>query len=485
MAGAERLRRADKGVRIPALAAVDTATASFQWSRALLRMQQLVARAGGDLQGVMDAVVNSALRIMPHADGAVVALRDGEELVHRAVSGTSSGRLGERVKLANCLSGRCIDQGQPLRCDDTSLDTGIDCGPCRATDVRSMVVVPLPHRGTFVGVLKVHSARAGAFNERDMLSLQLLVGPLATGFASVSAAAAIEERVKADRRFTATFEQAAVGIAHVSPEGRFLLLNEKFCSIAGYERSMLVGRSFQQITHPDDLQTDLGYLKSLLTGEIPNYSIEKRYIRGDGTITWVNLTVSLVHDERGDPDFLVSVIEDVNGRKRAELESVHDPLTGVLNRRGILSRLEREFGRSALSGEPMTIAFLDLDGFKRVNDELGHAQGDDCLARVAKSLSETCRPGDSVARLGGDEFLVLLPRLAHEMAPPVLQRLIEAVRAPDGGGSHGISASVGALSLPGGSALAVDDAVAAADRLMYRAKEKGRNGFVLESWRGH
>lgn len=121
-----------------------------------------------------------------------------------------------------------------------------------------------------------------------------------------------------EERFRATFEQAAVGIAHVSPEGKWLRVNQKLCDIVGYSREELLERTFQDITHPDDLNTDLAYVQQVLSGEIPTYSMEKRYYHKDGSVVWVNLTVSLVRDASGDPEYFISVVEDITERNRTE-----------------------------------------------------------------------------------------------------------------------------------------------------------------------
>jgi PAS domain S-box-containing protein len=122
-----------------------------------------------------------------------------------------------------------------------------------------------------------------------------------------------------ERRFRATFEQAAVGMAHVAPDGRWLLVNDRLCEIVGYTRAELLARTFQDITHPDDLGRDLDQVRRLLAGEIGSYTLEKRYLRKDGSVVWINLTVALVRRGDGSPDYFVSVIEDISERKRAEI----------------------------------------------------------------------------------------------------------------------------------------------------------------------
>ncbi len=126
------------------------------------------------------------------------------------------------------------------------------------------------------------------------------------------------EVVEREARFRATFEQAAVGIAHVAPDGTFLRINQKFCDIVGYSRDEMLARTFQEITHPEDLNSDLASIQLLLDGETNSYSLEKRYLRKDSGIVWVNLTVALVRNEDGMPGWFVSVIEDISDRKRAE-----------------------------------------------------------------------------------------------------------------------------------------------------------------------
>ena len=104
-----------------------------------------------------------------------------------------------------------------------------------------------------------------------------------------------EEALKEnEERFRSTFEQAAIGIAHVSPEGRFLRINQRFCDIVGYSLEEMLSHNFQEITHQDDLDADLEYVRQLLSGEIQTYSMEKRYFKKNGSRVWVNLTVSLV-----------------------------------------------------------------------------------------------------------------------------------------------------------------------------------------------
>jgi PAS domain S-box-containing protein len=124
--------------------------------------------------------------------------------------------------------------------------------------------------------------------------------------------------LESEERFRATFEQAAVGMAHVGADGGWLRVNDRLCDIVGYPHEELLGLRFQDITHPEDLTADLDHLRRLLAGEVGTYSMEKRYFRKDGSLVWVNLTVSLVREASGEPRYLISVVEDIHERKLAE-----------------------------------------------------------------------------------------------------------------------------------------------------------------------
>lgn len=132
--------------------------------------------------------------------------------------------------------------------------------------------------------------------------------------------AAEEARRKSELRFRATFEQAAVGIALLGTDGRWLLVNQKLCDILGYDATALCGLTLKDILHPEELEGDGIWLARMLAGEIDTFAAEKRYLRKDGSTVWVNFTVALVRSPDGRPDYFVSVIEDIARRKRAEAE---------------------------------------------------------------------------------------------------------------------------------------------------------------------
>jgi diguanylate cyclase (GGDEF)-like protein/PAS domain S-box-containing protein len=286
----------------------------------------------------------------------------------------------------------------------------------------------------------------------------------------------VDELARAQRRFEATFHHAPVGVAHVALDGGFMLVNPRFCAISGYDAETLIRIGFQHITHPDDLRADEALLARLNAGDIPRYSMEKRYIRSDGTVIWINLTVAMVRDENDQPEFYVAVIEDMSELRRASFEAVHDPLTGLLNRRGFASRAREMLCEADEKRQRVSLLFLDLDGFKKLNDEQGHAVGDACLADIGHILREQSVPGDLTARIGGDEFLWLMRRETGAV------RLAEAARGALDAYGLGLSGSIGLVTADAPGPADLDRLIACADDAMRAAKRLGKNQIQVAAF---
>jgi PAS domain S-box-containing protein len=124
--------------------------------------------------------------------------------------------------------------------------------------------------------------------------------------------------VSGDALFQNAFEHAAIGMALVAPDGKWLRVNRSVCEITGYSEEELLQRSFQDITHPEDLDLDLANVKKMLSGKIASYQMEKRYFHKNGAIVWVLLSVSLVREDTGQPRFFISQIQDITSRKESE-----------------------------------------------------------------------------------------------------------------------------------------------------------------------
>ncbi|QGX61466.1 diguanylate cyclase [Alteromonas mediterranea] len=348
--------------------------------------------------------------------------------------------------------------------------------------------------------------------------------------------------------FEKTFHYCAVGLAHVGIDGTFIRVNQKLCDFLDYSDQELTKLTFQDLTAPDHLDEDLDQLERLLKGQIDNYSIEKRYIRRDGKRVWAKLTVSLVRDDSNNPDYFISVVEDIDEKKRIQselfqvdalfskivsafsertfiwvatpdfsklkyandgyanifgrseyelycnpmsfLDHVHeddrarvakvfsrrplenwdiqyriydskgevkylhdrgnlifddretqtlilgtadditreknqqqalmsavtkleylsqtDSLTGLANRREILSQLSDEIARMERGQKASTLVYVDLNKFKEINDKYGHKVGDNALVEFSQQMKTLLRDSDRFGRIGGDEFVILL-----------------------------------------------------------------------------
>jgi PAS domain S-box-containing protein len=153
----------------------------------------------------------------------------------------------------------------------------------------------------------------------------------------------VEERLReSEERFREAFDYAAIGKALVGLDGRWLKVNRALCDIVGYSEEELLGRTFQDITHPDDLDADLAHVRQMLAGEIRYYHMEKRYFRKDGHVVWILLSVGLVHDKERRPKYFIGQIQDITARKRAEaqreslIRQLQEALASVKTLRGLL-----------------------------------------------------------------------------------------------------------------------------------------------------
>ncbi|MGH8894480.1 MAG: PAS domain S-box protein, partial [Actinomycetes bacterium] len=294
---------------------------------------------------------------------------------------------------------------------------------------------------------------------------------------SIRAAAAALRR--SEEQFRQAMAHAPIGMALVELDGRFREVNRALCNLVGYDEDELVGRTFQQITHPDDLEADLDNVGRLLEGSLDHYTMEKRYITRGGDLVWVLLAVSVAREEGDRPAYFVAQIQDITDARAEQQElqrkALHDPLTGLPNRDLLMDHLSHALLRSARSGTSIAVMFCDLDHFKTVNDTYGHEAGDLLLVAVADRLRGVMRPGDTVARLGGDEFVVVAEGLPDAGAVRALgERVLRGLGEPVPVGAHTLHVGV---SVGVAVATSEDDArsvLREADAAMYRAKTLGR-----------
>ncbi len=198
---------------------------------------------------------------------------------------------------------------------DTTADPRANAGKFAELKVGSFVSAPLVRDGRWRFLLGAFHSTAHGWRDDEIELIRELTTRVWARLGRVRAQEALR---RSEERYRATFDNAAVGIAHVGMNGRFLRFNDAVCGITGYSREELVTKTFTDITHPDDIDADWAQARQVLAGEIPTYSMEKRYLRKDGSIAWVCITVSLMRDAAGAPQNFISVIEDIGERKQAE-----------------------------------------------------------------------------------------------------------------------------------------------------------------------
>nr|WP_277879915.1 EAL domain-containing protein [Streptomyces gobiensis] len=304
--------------------------------------------------------------------------------------------------------------------------------------------------------------------------------------AALAAQAEIEKALHdSETRFRAVFEGATMGIGIASMDGTVLDVNASLARMFGGCEELLRSRKVTSWVHPDDAPGVWRMYDELVRGHREHFQTEKAYQRPDGTVLWTNLTVSLLRDPDSTPRYMLALMEDITERRllhlRLRYEATHDALTDLPNRTLFFERLEQTLSRDDDQAR-IGLCYLDLDGFKTVNDSLGHAVGDQLLVAVAERL-QSCvtAPGQVVARIGGDEFVALVsdPASRSEVTD-LANRALEAFSTPVlvAGRELSVRASIGIVE---GLAreLTPAEVLRSADITMYRAKARGGNRYEL------
>lgn len=274
------------------------------------------------------------------------------------------------------------------------------------------------------------------------------------------------------------FEMTNDLLAAITLDGRFTLLNPAWEQALGWSREELMARPMQEFVHPDDLEQTIALTLAGRHRSAHFVNFTNRYRHRDGSWRW------LLWSARCDGEVWYAAAKDVTDRMWLERQALRDPLTKLPNRLLLMDRARQALGRLRRSHALVALLFIDLDRFKAVNDNFGHATGDHLLIAVAERVTQALRDSDTAARLGGDEFVVLAEDLESEKeALAVAERVLHALQAPLRVGATEVSvlASVG-VSVSNAPDTDPEDLLREADIAMYRAKSAG--GARLELFDG-
>lgn len=313
-----------------------------------------------------------------------------------------------------------------------------------------------------------------------LMARMLVNNHLATRNALAISEAAVQERAIA----STVFEESGQGILVSNPDGQIIMANSAFCQLTGYRISELKGQKTNLLKS--------GRQDAQFYEDVWHKLTHKGYWEGDlwnrirsGELRCHHLAISTVRDVQLRPIFYVAMYQDVTERYQQEQEALfmaqHDPLTGLANRAMLIEQLDCYLALARRHGHGLALLYLDLNGFKPVNDHFGHHLGDRVLKTVAQRFASVTRECDLLCRLGGDEFVVLVREAGGiEELQAMARRLVQVSEVPhvDLDHSIAISASVGIARYPEHGATP-EQLLAAADSAMYAAKRSSHDSVMV------
>ncbi len=459
--------------------------------RIIATQRDIAAASSGDLEHVMQVIVERA-QALTRAEGSMVSLIEGDEIVTRAACGIAERFLHTSRRLSESVSRFAIAARGPLLIEYAEDDDRLNPQIRAKMGDRSHICVPLFAGERPVGALSVMStSEEERLNEEDRQTLELLAGVLSEGVSRAAEFQARRRQAEAVARFDAIYNGALTGVMVMSADGHIVDANPTMVRMLGLDRVDDVPSHLSEHLDPDARERVIASVRELFAGEGTSLRIDTRLQRADGAPIWISASLSIVRGSDGRPSFGVAMVQDDTERKMAEQallrqselnehQALHDSLTDLPNRTLFRDRIKQAIAMAEREGGHLAVAMMDLDRFKDVNDSLGHHAGDALLVEIGRRLRGILRTSDTVARLGGDEFGVLIskPRSAQDVAV-VIEKVRAALEQPVivDGLSLPAEASIGIAMFPE-HGRDVDTLLRHADVAMYSAKED-KSGYLF------
>jgi PAS domain S-box-containing protein len=299
-----------------------------------------------NLQDVLENAVSAMSENIDGADSVSIFLVEGEEAVMRSHIGFPDWFV-ERVRRIPYPRGatwRTIIEGKPRYCPDVERDTVI--GPAgKDLGINSYLIMPIHLEGRPVGVLSINSLKKNAFNEEELKLLEIVAQQIEIAINNAKQTEVLRER---EERFRSVFENGPIGMAIVDLNYRFTKVNKALCEMLGYTEEELTGLTFVDITHPEDVEKDVRLAERVFKGELSNYRLEKRYIKKNQEVLWINLTATAIRDPNGNALYGLAMMENISERKLME-EALREKLVQLSKKNRyetIISAVTRSVHRS-------------------------------------------------------------------------------------------------------------------------------------------
>jgi diguanylate cyclase (GGDEF)-like protein/PAS domain S-box-containing protein len=449
----------------------------------IVETQRDIAMAGIDLDRVLALIAERSMELT-HADGAMVSLVEGEELAVVAACGTAEPTLGTRRRTEESIANHAFTGRAALLIEQTEDDPRINARMNAIVQDRSLIAVPLFHGDDPVAsLIVVRMSETDRLGAEERQTLELIAVMLGAAISRAAEFNAKREQLDTLARFQVTYSSALVGMMMLGPEGTIFDANPAMHKLVAAADGDLEGRSIVEFLPTEDMSAVLSEFEKREKLGADTMRAEHRLEQTTGDVVWVDSSISSVRDADGNKTFDIVLMQDITKRKAAEdalraqaemneYQALHDPLTDLPNRTLFRDRLGQAVESAKRQNRNAAVLMMDLDGFKEINDSLGHSAGDEVLVELSRRLKAVTRGGDTAARLGGDEFTILLADVrVTEDVERVVERVQSAFAEPiiARGRRVKISAPIG-ISIVPSDGDSIDALIHAADLAMYQAK---------------